>query len=1064
MAENFEFGLDIDVDGALSDIEKVNRRIDKLMEKSADNNDIISQKDVNNAIRRIEEIRKQYEKLNKEAKSKNDVSNSSMEDAFDASFAIEQARKMGKELDAVTAKYRKLANTARISNSPQFSSTNYQAGQPGTTNYDTIGMHGIGSATTKRRHAEKTRELQQDQRSMNHYTKQIERGGYITNKDYKMAYDLRDKVASYKGDNGLIKQTQDSIAQKASDLKMVDTDIQKLQQKQATRGGLNKDEKVQLNAQLERSRAYHDEIVIMKKYQIKLEETAQSLEAFTKTLDSATNIKADRDTIRGIAHERAPSLAMGMTGVVGGALYSQVSKGTSLKEGMLDDNLYVGNQTGNYNYFDVRKNAGVQGRGNHLSETEAIKVQNDYMNSVGFQSQDDLNASVSAVGTFARGSGLSVDKSLESTVTMGNAMNSADANSIKGMQQAFSGALKDSGMVGQADKQLTALNSVVDSIGSSRSLSGQDMGNLINMQAVLAKSKDKSMQGEAGAQLISSIDQGIVGSQGDSLATSILMSEANGKWGTGANAYYGAQAEMAKGSTGEALGMLASRVDKMATDSGLTRGTDEYNNMFRANMQNLTKTNLSNEQGAYLAKMYADGEFSKDYKMSEEQQKEYEALGKEELAKGSAGYNDSGTAKEKQYKDSLEEVASASSDVMSTFKGLAGTALVGTGALGAFAVAVGIASTALIGMGGSLALSKGIKSFTSGTATGGGGTRRKGFKGMWDSMKGNKGGGGSTFGGDPIPGGGGKGPTPGGGGASGGATGSKMAGTFDNIKDRVKGNMPGTSAMERASKGGGALGTLGETGGKLGKVAKGVPLLGAGLTAFSGYSAYQQVQSQDKANGVTGSEHNANVGEVIGDSGGALAGGAGGAMLGASIGSVVPGLGTAVGGVVGGIGGAFAGSSIGKSLGGWIGGLFGKDKSVDKKEDESTTAKKEAVEEKRSRNIKEDKAFLNAYNASVGRGGVSAGSYGASSGGTVETESEAVPDSGVSSATSTDTDSTAPTPKVSKVAGSIEVTHKGEVKGSVPNDTVKTTIDNVNKLTVTGIKATLPNGNETKLT
>lgn len=1062
MAENFEFGLDIDVDGALSDIQKVNRHMDKLTEKSTDNNDLISQKDVNNAIRRIEEVRKQYDKLTADSKKMSDVSNKSMAESFQASRAVEQARQLGKELDTITEKYRKLANSARITNSPQFDSTKFRAGQPHETNYQGIGRSNIGTAVTRRQHAEKTRELQQDQRSVNRYSNQIEQGGYITNKDYKMAYNLRDKIDGYKSNGGLIDQTQGKITKKERDLKSVDTDIYRLQQKQA-KSGLTDKERGTLNSQLERSKAYHEELVVMEKYKEKLNETVRGLEKFTETLNSADNIKADRDTIRGIAHERAPSLAMGMAGVVGGAIYGQVSKGTSLKEGMLDDNLYVGNQTGNYDYFDVRKNAGVQGRGNHLSETEAIKVQNDYMNSVGFQSQEDLNASVSAVGTFARGSGLSVDKSLESTVTMGNAMNSADANSIKGMQQAFTGALKDSGMVGQADKQLTALNSVVDSIGSSRSLSGQDMGNLINMQSVLAKSKDKSMQGEAGAQLMSGLDQGIVGSQGDSLATSILMSEASGKWGTGADAYYGAQAEMAKGITGESFGMLASRVDKMATSSGAERGTDEYNNMFRFNMQNLTKTNLNNEQGAYLAKMYADGEFSKDYKMSEKQQKEYEALGKDELTKGSEGYNDSGSAKDKLYKDSMEEVSSASSDAVSGMKGLAGSALVGTGVLGAFAVAVGVASTALLGMAGSLAMSRGIKGMTSGTATGGGGSKGKGIKGFFGSFKGKKGGGGSTFGGGPVPPNGG-GPTPGGGGFSGGATGGKVTGALDSFKDRMSGAMPGTSAMQRSASGGGALGTLGEAGSKAGKFSKGVPLLGAGLTAFTGYSAYQQVKEYDKANDITGKEHNAKVGEVIGDSGGALAGGAGGAMLGASVGSVVPGLGTAVGGVVGGIGGAIAGSSIGKGIGGWIGGLFGKDKSVDKKEDESTTAKKEAVEEKRSRNIKEDKAFLNAYNASVGRGGISAGGYGASSGGTVETESEEVSDSDISSATDTDTKETAPTPKVTKVEGKVEVTHKGEVKGAIPKDTVATTIEKTNKLAFNGIKATLPNGNETKLT
>lgn len=108
--------------------------------------------------------------------------------------------------------------------------------------------------------------------------------------------------------------------------------------------------------------------------------------------------------------------------------------------------------------------------------------------------------------------------------------------------------------------------------------------------------------------------------------------------------------------------------------------------------------------------------------------------------------------------------------------------------------------------------------------------------------------------------------------------------------------------------------------------ARGVPLVGAALTAYDAYDVINDdtMTTGEKAGALT-------------DMGGGLAGASAGAAIGASVGSVVPLVGTAIGGLAGGALGYMAGSGLTKSAREWVGGWFDDD------EDEAEVESAESI-------------------------------------------------------------------------------------------------------------------------
>lgn len=1024
MADDFKFGLEIDVSDAIASLNKVNNRIERMTGKKNDNNNIISQKDFNNVLRDLDTANKKVNQLNDEIKESRKSPSKSLPEAMQIARAIQEAKELNAQLSSITSKYRKFQDGARISPSPQYDSYKNTVGEERST-YRGIGQNNK-VAITRAEYADRGRDVTRQRRSTEQYSRQIDQGGYISHKDYQQALELNKELQKVRFTG--IDEHRSKISSKEDRLQGIDKYVGDLKRKES-KGGLSDAEKKSMNSHIEESKQIMEELKIMEQFQVKMEKSVENLDAFNHTLETVKNIKPERGTTRGMMYERAPSIAMGAMAVFGGTIASKLTEGTGIKEGMLADNLSVGTQTGNYDYHQVRKNAGVAGfdKTIGMSETEMLQAQASYMNSAGFQGQEDLTQSAKNTGTFARGMGITIADSSATTENLGRTMQGANASSIKGIQQAFAGGLKESGMVGQAQQQLSALNSVVEGIGQARGLSSDDLNRFIGMQSALAGTGSKSLQGEAGSDFMNTLDSGLVGAQTDGTVIAMMAQQDPSRYG-GVGGYYQAQADLSDGLSGKGLKNVMDSMDTMtkSTYGSDSVGSDNYINTMRGLMNSKLGTDMSTDQAKGFLEVYNSGEaFDADGKLSSEVAETFKLAGEDIIKKGSEGYSESDTASEKSYKDSMESVATATSDLASEFKGLVAPTMMASGAFGTLI----IATTALVGAFLTASASMGIGSLIRGGVAG-------------------------------------KGPKAGGavaGGAVAGGAGGKFASVVDTMKDKVKGNPAGTASLARSVTAGSAT-TAGASAGAKGIMSK-VPILGTVATVGFGGMALHQINKEDKVNGVEGAEHNAKVGKVIGETGGALAGAGAGASIGAGVGALFGGVGaipgSAIGGIIGGIGGMIGGSKGGGKLGEWVGGMFGGDKkkAVDSKTDEATTAKKKEVEEKRARNIQDEKDLVNGYNNKSSGPSSSSNTQGTEYNRSMAEPSKATTEPPVN----TTQNNTNKTKTEGTVKGDITVTHTGKVSSDGKSET-DAIIGGINNMITGSFKAQLPNGNETKTT
>lgn len=800
-----------------------------------------------------------------------------------------------------------------------------------------------------------------------------------------------------------------------------------------------------------------DEIKALEKMQRAIDRTTQQLkdlERLTgiKTPDSAEElaemqgggrkleqVKPERGTAMGMAYERAPSLAMGLTAVTAGVVGSAYNKGESLKNAMLDDNLSLGTQTGNFNYHQVRENQELLGldRQVNMSGTEALKAQAEYMNRAGYTSQEDLNDAVRNTGTFSHGMGVSISDATDNTTTLAQYMNGANSSSIKQLQSAFAGSLKSSGMIGQNKQQLSALDTLVSTIGETTSLDKNDITQLMGMQSALASTGEKTLQGEAGAKLLTDINTGMQSISGNALAVSLAQQGDPARYATGMAGSNQLEYDASEGVTGKAFQAILKGSMRQVQRIG---GTDEQQaGMLAKFMKEAMNVQMNGKQAKGIIEQYNSGNL--DPEEIARIMKENEASGSDSVKSNAEKYAESATSVETNYSNAKDRQATDLNDLASPVKQLVAPLYGMGGGLSIAIPAIAGFTGALLSATASMLAGQGIRNVIGGSTANRTTGRRSG---------GGRGGGiGGFFGGRG-----------GGGGGAGGA---------------------GSSGILRGA--GGALG-------------KGVPIIGTAVGLGAGAMAYNQVNKEHELGLTTDKEHSEGVGDVVGSTGGGLGGAVAGAMAGSAIGSAVPLIGTAIGGIAGGAIGALGGTKLGGWLGSKVGGWFGKDDTQKKEEtsntkkDEASTEKKLTAEQERANNIARDEQFVKDYRDAMnkqagGSGGSSRqGVDGTETSSTTESTTEPTvndamtePAPNASTGTNTSTgavDSIVPsivtknnlasitptsaTRTASAGAVKVEVTHNGEVSTiSKGGQEFKTAIEDTTKY-----RAVLPSGDQFK--
>lgn len=658
----------------------------------------------------------------------------------------------------------------------------------------------------------------------------------------------------------------------------------------------NKNDQKRLNeaSELQRLRkATEDNIKALQEMNTTIRQSAEIREQAQNRVNGAS-VDADPKTIMGQISSRAPSIAIAVLGAFAGVFGSMYARGSTANSRMREPSISIGQRTGQSDFRAVRKQAQEMGleKGLGYKGADMLGFQDAVLGSMGFTDNKSLNESMYAMAQGGRAvpveqeqlTSFMQDTMRDGTVT--------GPEQIKAMQEAFLGAIEQSGMVGREEEQLDALMQLNQSLFSGRNGNQEELGNLMALQSMLSEKGGRSLQGEKGAEALQGLDQGLKDSVSNNKAK-LLFGRGTKFQGLGDNFLLEEQLEKgigdpenlrtmfnsAKGLAGEG----ASQEAIMGTfkiqarelfGSDLT--ADQVRGMYEATDggSDLTKEALAKAQ-AEMDKRGAEkfGSNAEDYKNSKEALSDRA----EAVSEKQASYlNDFG--------DVVKSVTSSMGGLPSLLYAFSGAVLAATGAL-----------TLSAGMSGiSTLLKKGTSStFGKVAGAGAGAGAGGGFLASMGSMfKSGKAGGG-WMGGLKSAGGFAKDSAL----FKGTELADKARGIFSGGQQAVNAMDDGAGAIGGLSKAGGFLGKAGTT---LGKVA---PWLAVGA------SAYDIATSDDKVKAT---------GKNAGMFGGAVVGGKSGAMLGATLGSVVPGLGTAVGAgvgsVAGSIGGAFLGSKAGEAV------------------------------------------------------------------------------------------------------------------------------------------------------
>ncbi|UGO46351.1 tail lysin [Bacillus phage vB_BanH_Abinadi] len=255
------------------------------------------------------------------------------------------------------------------------------------------------------------------------------------------------------------------------------------------------------------------ELTARKKLNNSLDETTANMDRFNQSLlDANVSVKPERGTVRGMMYERAPAIALAIGGAITATIGKLYSDGGNHSKAMRPDETYVGQQTGavGANWRPYRTQTMRSGLGKHLGFTgqEMMEFQSNYLSANGYHGAEDMKAATTGQATFARATGLGADdvKDFFNTAYRSGGI---EGNQTKQFQNAFLGAMKQSGAVGREKDQLKALNGILTSMSQNRTVTNQEMMRTIGLQSTISATGVSSLQGTKGGALMEQLDTGI---------------------------------------------------------------------------------------------------------------------------------------------------------------------------------------------------------------------------------------------------------------------------------------------------------------------------------------------------------------------------------------------------------------------------------------------------------------------------------------------------------------------------------------------------------------------------
>lgn len=854
MGNNYRFYVEAMTGDAVAKLNEIDKLMDKIDSKSAKGTQNFfhtSQKDIDKAVEEMQKLIKAKKELDR-AFDNQKINAESMGDMTAYKRAVSDAEELTRRFNKTQKEFQ---NHARMQANPNYINASTLRQQKAFRDELTEQERAIRNISRAQQ------ELNRVNSRVNHRANQASATGRMTyNQSESMKRDLR-RTGVFESLGSENKSRQQELRERYK---------QRQEELAETRSNTNLDRQVRKNRETSiqaEIKEIEKEIEARKRLADSIKETVENLKSKEASLNASDiKVDADRKSIRGVLAERAPSISMAMLGGTAAAIGGLYAKGATANAGMRDASISLGQRTGTSDFRALRKSMQEMGIEKQLGYKGAdmLQFQEDALSNIGFTSKEDLAGSTRALAEGSRA--VPVDNE-----TLSDFMNSqmksgaiSGRDQIKNIQEGFLGAIQRSGMAGREKEQLEALKTLSEQSFTGRNGSNQELKEQMAMLTMLNQTGKRAVQGEQGAQLMSSLSAGIQGSVWNNKASLLL---GKGTQFQGLAGMYDLKAMQEQGATPENLQKIIGSVQQSVPGD---EKSQKY--AFGSALHELFGTDAKNDQIDAIWEAYANGGLSQDN--VDRIMNESQSTGKGKYDKNIEDYANSKEGTANRSEAVTEKQASQINDMGDILRetnsklGALPPALYALGA-GLGAMAVSLATPGSIG-GLSSLIKKGTRSTFS---TGGGVTAGGGFlKSAKEAFSAGKGSGGWF-------------------------QGIKNVGSV--AKDSAMGvgakAVEGAKGLKGAGMGSKVLGGLGKAGKFLGKVATPLAI---------GSSLLDIATADDKT-------------KAVGESVGAIGGGIGGAKLGAMIGTfIAPGLGTGIGGAIGGGIGAIGGTLAGSKLGG----------------------------------------------------------------------------------------------------------------------------------------------------
>ena len=403
--------------------------------------------------------------------------------------------------------------------------------------------------------------------------------------------------------------------------------------------------------------------------------------------------KPERGTTRGMIYERAPAIGLSAMGAFAAVFTKLYSEGAANSEAMRNNVISTGTWTGmNGKEWNkqVQNNAMKSGLKDNLgfNGQQMLAFQQSYLQNEGYNNMKDLNTAMQNQAVFSRSTGIDADTTSKffSQVFSSGAVSGAQ---VKDIQDAFVGAIKNSGMEGREKDQLSALQGILQGVSAGRSLSNQEVMNTMGVQSILGRSNQRSLTGEQGGQLLSQLNSGIRSGINDSQMRLLF---GQGTKYQGLSGRFELRKQMDKGiSDPENIATLGRYAQALGGSN------KEAQNEVFASLATQMGVNITGEQAQGMMDLFRKGDFSQEAinrvlredkskgdKTSEKNLKNYQ--------NSDAADNNQNTAKTQMKATNIYDDAKLLRDLNSTLGNLPAP-------IYALAAAVGVLAASLIGAG-----------------------------------------------------------------------------------------------------------------------------------------------------------------------------------------------------------------------------------------------------------------------------------------------------------------------------------------------------------------------------